>query len=78
MNRWPPPEILQLLAAGNRVADVAGAGRGKATLHLFAGLFFQIAEQVEDQPSFDSLRELGVNFIQGNFVEAPRGLGSAG
>lgn len=36
--------------------------------------FKVIAEQVEDQPSFDSLRELGVNFIQGNFIEAPAGL----
>jgi diguanylate cyclase (GGDEF)-like protein/PAS domain S-box-containing protein len=37
--------------------------------------FKVIAEQVEDQSSFDSLRDLGVNFIQGNYVEAPRQLG---
>lgn len=36
--------------------------------------FKVIAEQVEDQSSFDGLRDLGVNFIQGNFVEAPRAL----
>jgi len=37
--------------------------------------FKVVAEQVEDQVSFDNLRELGVNFIQGNYVEAPSGLG---
>ena len=37
--------------------------------------FKVIAEQVEDQPSFDSLRDLGVNFIQGNYLEAPQALG---
>jgi len=36
--------------------------------------FKVIAEQVEDQASFDELRELGVNFIQGNYVEEPRAL----
>ena len=38
--------------------------------------FKVIAEQVEDQASFDGLRDLGVNFIQGNYVEVPQGLGS--
>jgi diguanylate cyclase (GGDEF)-like protein/PAS domain S-box-containing protein len=38
--------------------------------------FKVIAEQVEDQVSFDGLRDLGVNFIQGNYVEEPRVLGS--
>jgi EAL domain-containing protein (putative c-di-GMP-specific phosphodiesterase class I) len=33
-----------------------------------------IAEQVEDQASFDALRELGVDFIQGYVVERPRPL----
>jgi diguanylate cyclase (GGDEF)-like protein/PAS domain S-box-containing protein len=37
--------------------------------------FKVVAEQVEDQMSFDGLRDLGVNFIQGNYVEAPRALG---
>ena len=36
--------------------------------------FKVIAEQVEDQPSFDGLRDLGVNFIQGNYVERPHPL----
>ena len=39
--------------------------------------FKVVAEQVEDQLSFDNLRDLGVNFIQGNYVEAPRSLGSS-
>jgi len=39
--------------------------------------FKVVAEQVEDQVSFDNLRDLGVNFIQGNYVEAPRSLGSS-
>jgi EAL domain-containing protein (putative c-di-GMP-specific phosphodiesterase class I) len=34
-----------------------------------------IAEQVEDQADFDTLRDLGVNFIQRNFVDALHGLG---
>jgi diguanylate cyclase (GGDEF)-like protein/PAS domain S-box-containing protein len=38
--------------------------------------FKVIAEQVEDQASFDGLRDLGVNFIQGNYVEAPHEIGS--
>jgi diguanylate cyclase (GGDEF)-like protein/PAS domain S-box-containing protein len=38
--------------------------------------FKVIAEQVEDQVNFDGLRDLGVNFIQGNYVEEPRVLGS--
>jgi EAL domain-containing protein (putative c-di-GMP-specific phosphodiesterase class I) len=38
--------------------------------------FKVIAEQVEDQPSFDGLRDLGVNFIQGNYVEEPTSLGN--
>jgi EAL domain-containing protein (putative c-di-GMP-specific phosphodiesterase class I) len=37
--------------------------------------FKVVAEQVEDQPSFDGLRDLGVNFIQGNYVEKPHALG---
>lgn len=37
--------------------------------------FKVVAEQVEDEASFDGLRELGVSFIQGNYVEAPQALG---
>ncbi len=36
--------------------------------------FKVVAEQVEDEAGFDSLRDLGVNFIQGNFVEEPHSI----
>jgi EAL domain-containing protein (putative c-di-GMP-specific phosphodiesterase class I) len=36
--------------------------------------FMVVAEQVEDQESFDALRGLGVDFIQGFVVERPRPL----
>jgi len=36
--------------------------------------FKVVAEQVEDEADFDGLRDLGVNFIQGNFVEAPHSI----
>jgi EAL domain-containing protein (putative c-di-GMP-specific phosphodiesterase class I) len=38
--------------------------------------FRVIAEQVERQEDFDWLRDAGVDFMQGNFVEAPSMLGS--
>jgi diguanylate cyclase (GGDEF)-like protein/PAS domain S-box-containing protein len=38
--------------------------------------FKVIAEQVEEQADFDGLRDLGVNFIQGNYVEEPKALGA--
>jgi len=36
-----------------------------------------VAEEVEHQEDFDWLREVGVDFVQGYFVEAPVALGSA-
>ncbi|MCP4001333.1 MAG: EAL domain-containing protein [Gammaproteobacteria bacterium] len=48
-----------------------------AVIRLSKAVGFKvIAEQVEDQASFDGLRDLGVNFIQGNYVEVPQGLGN--
>jgi diguanylate cyclase (GGDEF)-like protein/PAS domain S-box-containing protein len=38
--------------------------------------FLVVAEQVEDQASFESLRGLGVDFVQGFVVERPRPLGT--
>jgi len=38
--------------------------------------FRVVAEQVEEQEDFDWLRNIGVDFVQGNFVEAPSTLGS--
>ena len=40
--------------------------------------FRVVAEQVEQQGDFDWLRDVGVDFVQGNFVEAPAMLGSSG
>jgi EAL domain-containing protein (putative c-di-GMP-specific phosphodiesterase class I) len=36
-----------------------------------------VAEEVEHQEDFDWLREVGVDFVQGYFVEEPIALGSA-
>ena len=35
-----------------------------------------VAEQVEHQEDFDWLRDVGVDFVQGYFVEAPAVLGT--
>ena len=40
--------------------------------------FKVVAEQVEEQEDFDWLRDAGIDFVQGNFVEAPAPLGTAG
>jgi diguanylate cyclase (GGDEF)-like protein/PAS domain S-box-containing protein len=46
-----------------------------AMVKLARSLDFQIvAEQVEDQESFETLRSLGVDFVQGYVVERPRPL----
>ena len=36
-----------------------------------------VAEQVEQQDDFDWLRDAGVDFVQGNFIEAPTMLGAS-
>ena len=38
--------------------------------------FRVVAEQVEQQDDFDWLRDIGVDFAQGNFIEAPAMLGT--
>ena len=49
-----------------------------AMVKLARSLDFQIvAEQVEDQESFEALRLLGVDFVQGFVVERPRPLQAA-
>jgi Amt family ammonium transporter len=46
-----------------------------AMVKLARSLDFQVvAEQVEDQESFEALRTLGVDFVQGFVVERPRPL----
>jgi diguanylate cyclase (GGDEF)-like protein/PAS domain S-box-containing protein len=39
--------------------------------------FRVVAEQVEQQEDFDWLRDIGVDFVQGHFIEAPSLLGTA-
>ena len=34
--------------------------------------FRVVAEQIEDQPSFEAARDLGVDFVQGYAIERPR------
>jgi EAL domain-containing protein (putative c-di-GMP-specific phosphodiesterase class I) len=36
-----------------------------------------VAEEVEHQEDFDWLRDVGVDFVQGHFIEAPAPLGSS-
>ena len=38
--------------------------------------FRVVAEQVEEQEDFDWLRSVGIDFVQGNFIEAPAILGT--
>ena len=46
-----------------------------AITHLSKTFDFKvIAEQVEEQDDFVALRELGVEFIQGNYIQEPRSL----
>ena len=40
--------------------------------------FRVVAEQVEEQEDFDWLRDMGIDFVQGNFVDPPATLGSGG
>ena len=40
--------------------------------------FQVIAEQVETQADFETLRSIGVDFIQGNFIDRPHRLGEPG
>jgi EAL domain-containing protein (putative c-di-GMP-specific phosphodiesterase class I) len=39
--------------------------------------FRVVAEQVEEQDDFDWLRNIGVDFVQGNFIDPPVALGSS-
>jgi diguanylate cyclase (GGDEF)-like protein/PAS domain S-box-containing protein len=39
--------------------------------------FRVVAEQVEEQEDFDWLRTAGIDFVQGNFIDAPAALGTA-
>jgi EAL domain-containing protein (putative c-di-GMP-specific phosphodiesterase class I) len=48
-----------------------------AMINLARTMQFRIvAEQVEQQEDFDWLRDIGVDFVQGYFIEAPSRLGT--
>lgn len=64
---------------GSFTSDVDRSGISRdmlaATIKLSRSLdFLVVAEQVEDQTAFDTLRELGVDYIQGYVVERPHPL----
>jgi len=61
----------------NLQTDLVNQEMVSAMIKLARTMEFQIvAEQVEQQEDFDWLREVGVDFVQGRFIEAPSLLGS--
>jgi len=63
----------------NLQTDLVNQEMVNAMIKLARTMEFQIvAEQVEQQEDFDWLREVGVDFVQGHFIESPALLGSGG
>jgi diguanylate cyclase (GGDEF)-like protein/PAS domain S-box-containing protein len=63
----------------NLASDQVNQEMVSAMIKLARTMEFRIvAEQVEQQQDFDWLRNVGVDFVQGNFIEAPAALGSSG
>jgi len=61
----------------NLLSDQVNREVVSAMINLARTMQFRIvAEQVEQQEDFDWLRDKGVDFVQGNFVEAPAILGT--
>ena len=61
----------------NLQTDLVNQEMVNAMIKLARTMEFQVvAEQVEHQEDFDWLREVGVDFVQGHFVEPPALLGS--
>jgi len=61
----------------NLQTDLVNQEMVAAMIKLARTMEFQIvAEQVEHQEDFDWLRDVGVDFVQGHFVEAPALLGT--
>ena len=61
----------------NLQTDLVNQEMVSAMIKLARTMQFRIvAEQVEQQEDFDWLRDIGVDFVQGTFVEAPALLGS--
>jgi diguanylate cyclase (GGDEF)-like protein/PAS domain S-box-containing protein len=62
----------------NLQADVVNQEIVAAMIKLARTMQFRIvAEQVEHQDDFDWLRDIGVDFVQGHFVESPMALGAS-
>lgn len=62
----------------NLLTDPVNQEMVGAMIKLARTMHFRIvAEQVEQQEDFDWLRDSGIDFAQGNFIEAPVPLGSA-
>jgi diguanylate cyclase (GGDEF)-like protein/PAS domain S-box-containing protein len=62
----------------NLQSDLVNQEMVAAMIKLARTMHFRVvAEQVERQEDFDWLREVGVDFVQGNFIEAPARLGTA-
>ncbi len=63
----------------NLASDQVNQEMVSAMIKLARTMEFRVvAEQVEQQEDFDWLRNIGVDFVQGNFVEAPATLGTSG
>jgi diguanylate cyclase (GGDEF)-like protein/PAS domain S-box-containing protein len=62
----------------NLSADLVNQEMVTAMIKLARTMEFRVvAEQVEQQEDFDWLRDVGVDFVQGNFVEEPAILGAS-
>ncbi len=62
----------------NLQTDLVNQEMVVAMIKLARTMEFQIvAEQVEHQEDFDWLRDVGVDFVQGHFIEAPTMLGTS-
>jgi EAL domain-containing protein (putative c-di-GMP-specific phosphodiesterase class I) len=62
----------------NLQSDLVNQEMVAAMIKLARTMRFRVvAEQVEHQEDFDWLRDIGVDFVQGHFVESPALLGSA-
>jgi len=60
----------------NLQSDLVNQEMVAAMIKLARTMEFRVvAEQVEQQEDFDWLRDVGVDFVQGNFIDAPAALG---
>jgi diguanylate cyclase (GGDEF)-like protein/PAS domain S-box-containing protein len=63
---------------GNLASDQVNQEMVGAMIKLARTMQFRVvAEQVEDQSDFDWLRDAGIDFVQGHFIESPALLGSS-